>query len=107
MQATKEAAAQEALALREEVEHVMARHQERVAKWEQAAAAQSEEGCHGGAADYHVDALNTGKVCDILSQLHVFIKMRCSCRMALQSALGLLGLSAAPQSGCNASQDNA
>ncbi len=39
MQATKEAAAQEALALREEVEHVMARHQERVAKWEQAAAA--------------------------------------------------------------------
>ena len=39
MQATKEAAAQEALALRQEVEHVMARHQERVAKWEQAAAA--------------------------------------------------------------------
>ena len=39
MQAAKQAAAQEALALRQEVENVMARHQERVTKWEQAAAA--------------------------------------------------------------------
>jgi hypothetical protein len=38
MQAEREAAAQEALALRQEVERVMTRHQERVAKWEAAAA---------------------------------------------------------------------
>ena len=39
MQAAKEAAAQEALELRQEVERVMTRHQERVASWEAAAAA--------------------------------------------------------------------
>ena len=39
MQAEREAASQEALALRQEVERVMTRHQERVAKWEAAAAA--------------------------------------------------------------------
>ena len=39
VQAAKEAAAQEALQLRQEVERVMTRHQERVASWEEAAAA--------------------------------------------------------------------
>ena len=39
VQAAKEAAAQEALELRQEVERVMTRHQERVASWEAAAAA--------------------------------------------------------------------
>ena len=39
MQAAKEAAAQEALELRQEVERIMTRHQERVASWEAAAAA--------------------------------------------------------------------
>lgn len=38
-QAAKGTAAQEALALRQEVERVMACHQERVANWEAAAAA--------------------------------------------------------------------
>ena len=39
MQAAREAAAQEALELRQEVERIMTRHQERVASWEAAAAA--------------------------------------------------------------------
>ncbi len=39
VQAAKEAAAREALQLRQEVERVMTRHQERVASWEEAAAA--------------------------------------------------------------------
>ena len=120
MQATKEAAAQEALALRQEVEHVMARHQERVAKWEQAAAADEaklnqKKGCHRGVADSHAGALKTGKVCDVVSQLHdhridvlQVIGWSCSlqpgCTGSLQS--GFIWLPAAPQSGCNASQDD-
>jgi len=39
LQAAKEAAAEEALALRQEVERVITRHQERVANWEAASAA--------------------------------------------------------------------
>ena len=56
LQAAKEAAAHEALELRQEVERVMTRHQERVASWE-AAAATDEADLHqrGSALEVRLD----------------------------------------------------
>ena len=64
-QAAKEAAAAEAAALRQEVDRVMARHQERVAQWE-AATAHDEEQLHQRRAALEVQtssSQNTAALC--------------------------------------------